>query len=1110
MGIDEYYVSLESECSRAYETAKKARSAGLDPTMDVEVPLTRDMADRVEGLVGPPGIAERVRALLLEHSRDETALLIVKEIFDGKFGQFKSDEERGEQCIRTGLTILTEGVTAAGTEGISKTKILSNPDGSRYMSVFFAGPIRSAGGTAAALAAVLADQVRKMLGLQNYRPTDTEIERYIEEINLYESVVKLQYKPTEDEIRYILKNCPVCVDGDPTEQVEVSIYRDIDRIETNRLRGGMALVVGEGIAQKAAKILKFSRKYNIGWDWLEGLIKVEKSTKEEKIHPLDKYLADIVGGRPIFAYPSLPGGFRLRYGRCRNTGIAAKAIHPSAMYVLDQFPAVGTQLKIERPGKGTAITPCDTIEPPVVRLKGGDVVRVDSISRAQGIFPEIDEILFLGDILVSYGDFLKSNHPLLTPGFCEEWWRLLAQKAGVEKSDPDMDEALELSEKHKIPLHPLYTYFYNDVTKEELVKLIKYLSAGQHEKVGGLIHKSVLRIVVPVSEEKRILEKICVPHRVVDGRVIIENGAALAKTLGIPESAAKVDDVAKDKNSALDIVNAFAPFPVMDKGSTYIGARMGRPEKAKPRMMAPAPHGLIPIGLYGGKVRSIVKAGEQGEISVDLPRLMCPRCKEPVFGYLCDCGERAVLLRVCSKCGRTEHDKFCSHCGAETLPYHTGSVDLGAKLKKVSKELGEEPNPKMKGVIGMMNSERFFEPLQKAILRAKHHVYVFKDGTVRFDATDVPLTHFKPAEIGVSIEKLREFGYEKDYKGAELKSDEQVVELRPQDVLIADDCATYFIEAAGFVDDLLEKFYRMGRFYNAKKREDLIGQLVIGLAPHTSVAILGRIIGFTKAHVGYAHPYFHTAKRRNADGDEDSLMLLLDVLINFSKHYLPEKRGGTMDAPMVLNLKLDPREVDDEVHAMEIVNSFPLEFYEAAQKGSSAGDVKIETVQNRLGKNHYDGFGFTHDTARIDAGPISTKYTQLKTMEEKVDFQLALGKKIRAVNVKDVAERVLNFHFMRDIYGNLRSFGQQKFRCNDCNAKFRRVPLMGKCTKCGGKLLLTVNKGGIEKYLYISQRIAQEYGLSDYMKQRLALVERDVDIIFQKEKETQQSLADFM
>src|SRR5438132_12706866 len=85
------------------------------------------------------------------------------------------------------------------------------------------------------------------------------------------------------------------------------------------------------------------------------------------------------------------------------------------------------------------------------------------------------------------------------------------------------------------------------------------------------------------------------------------------------------------------------------------------------------------------------------------------------------------------------------------------------------------------------------------------------------------------------------------------------------------------------LDDLLSSYIGLAMFYNASNSEDLIGRLVVGLSPHTSVGVVGRIVGFTKASVCYAHPFWHAAKRRDCDGDEDSVSLLLDVLLNFSR-----------------------------------------------------------------------------------------------------------------------------------------------------------------------------------------------------------------------------------
>jgi DNA polymerase II large subunit (EC 2.7.7.7) len=190
----------------------------------------------------------------------------------------------------------------------------------------------------------------------------------------------------------------------------------------------------------------------------------------------------------------------------------------------------------------------------------------------------------------------------------------------------------------------------------------------------------------------------------------------------------------------------------------------------------------------------------------------------------------------------------------------------------------------------MISKYKIPEPLEKGILRAKHDIYVFKDGTIRYDMTDLPITHFNSKEIGTPINKLKDLGYDKDYTGKPLKDEEQLIEIFPQDIIVSNDCGDYLVKIANYMDDLIEKFYGISPFYGIKDREGLIGELVIGLAPHTSAGVLGRIIGFIESSVCYAHPYFHAAKRRNCDGDEDCVMLLLDGLINFSKEYLPEGR----------------------------------------------------------------------------------------------------------------------------------------------------------------------------------------------------------------------------
>ena len=128
-------------------------------------------------------------------------------------------------------------------------------------------------------------------------------------------------------------------------------------------------------------------------------------------------------------------------------------------------------------------------------------------------------------------------------------------------------------------------------------------------------------------------------------------------------------------------------------------------------------------------------------------------------------------------------------------------------------------------------------------------------------------------------------------------------------------------------------------------------------------------------------------------------------------------------------------------------------------------------------------------------------------MQEKVESQMAFCQKIRAVDISDVARLIIERHFIRDIRGNLRKFSMQMFRCVHCNEKFRRPPLVGKCTKCGGKIMFTVSHGSVIKYMQASLDLAKKFNVSSYLLECLELTERDIAAIFGKEKEKQEHLS---
>ena len=1214
---EEYFEELEAQLTEALNLAERARARGGDPEPDVEIPVATDMADRVENLLGIEGVAERVRELEADHSREEAALALARDFAEGTVGSFDSPAGKIEGAVRTAVALLTEGVVAAPIEGIDGVELLENGDGSTFVNIYYAGPIRSAGGTAQALSVLVADYARALLDIEEYRARPEEVERYAAELDLYDDETGLQYTPSADEVRFIARHIPVMLDGEPTGDDEVTGYRDLDRVDTNRARGGMCLVLGEGLAQKAPKIKRYTDDIEaVDWPWLEDLIdgtvggedadepaevddsaeagteKSEPPIRDEtatpsasgadgtagaeradgptgptRPDPSKKFLTDLIAGRPVLSHPSAAGGFRLRYGRARNHGFATAGVHPATMHLVDDFLAAGTQLKTERPGKAAGVVPVDTIEGPTVKLANGDVRRIDDPDEGREVRNGVVEILDLGEYLVNYGEFVENNHPLAPAGWTVEWWEREMASAGAElqafRDDPRMDladpsaaRAIRWAQSADVPLHPAYTYCWHDVSVEELDALAGAIAEATLEdgrlvlERGDGLHRTLERLLVEHHQRSETLEVPdplalvrsagCVPLDG-DGEPVSVAGAdgdplETATAFEREWTLEALSDAARSWDGGANAVRAvceIAPFDVRERAPTRIGGRMGRPEKSERRELSPAVHVLFPIGDAGGDQRDVEKAateyehesGETGLVEVAIARRRCPDCDTVTHRGRCPaCGEWTDLEHHCDRCDRTLESPTgegadatatveCPGCERSIAPVDYRPLDVGDAFDEALESVGLRPTEFeiCKGVKGLTSSAKVPEPLEKGILRARHDVSAFKDGTIRYDMTDLPVTAVRASELDVTVDQLRALGYDTDVHGDPLAHEDQLVELKIQDVVLPDGAAEYMLQTADFVDDLLERYYDMEPYYELEDRDDLVGELVFGMAPHTSAAVVGRVVGFTSAAVGYAHPYFHASKRRNCDGDEDCVMLLLDGLLNFSNSYLPDRRGGRMDAPLVMTSRIDPTEIDDEAHNVDIVESYPLEFYEATLEMADPSSVDVRLAADTLETDEaYRNFRFTHDTSDIAVGPDLSAYKTLGPMTDKMDSQLELARKLRAVDETDVAERVIEYHFLPDLLGNLRAFTSQEMRCVACGEKYRRVPLTETCRECGGNVTLTVHEGSVTKYLETATHVAAEYGCREYTKQRLEVLDRSIESLFENDKNKQSGIADFM
>lgn len=1228
--LNEYFEELRNKTLFLYEIANEARKKGYDPENKVEIPLAKDIAERVEGLISVKvpeivgkGIPKRIKELEKEFGQLDwrVAMTIAKEVAEGKFFKFEDKIKALETGVRVGLAYITLGTVSAPIEGFVELKEKKRKDGKPYLAAYFAGPIRGAGGTAAAVSVLLADYLRFVFNYPKYDPTEEEIKRYQIEIQDYhERVTRLQYYPSPKEIEFLIKNIGIEITGIPTEKKQVSNYKDLPRVETNFIRGGMCLVLAEGLAQKAKKLWKKLGKWGESfgfteWNWLKEFLELQaeikakgdtkkeekKEEKKSKIKPDFTYIKELAAGRPVFGYPLRFGGFRLRYGRCNLSGFAAQGIHPATMEISYKFLATGTQMKTERPGKGTIAMPIDSIEGPIVKLRDGTVRRVEDIKEAELLVKtrQISKILFLGDLLIAYGDFKANGHKLVPAGYNEEWWvqdvletfdeelkselvsylekkckenkeinawkycrlkeviEFLESNYNFELKDSidkelfnflskerffdilayyqvnlnDKEKRLNRKEAFliayftKTPLHPYYTYFWDQINEKDLNlieelkedklfienydKLKKFfkkeLNKDEIEELIELIDKEIE--ITYRKEIKELLEKICLPHKLKGTKIVFY------LLEGLP-----LFFIFHKKTNKLKELNEFF-LKIEEKSGTFIGTRMGRPEKAKMRELKGSPDVLFVVGDEGGKMRNLIEAHkEYGFVEAEVATFLCKKCKKIQLYKKCVyCDSLTERVYFCKNCGyvkgKTEENKiFCEKCNSELKPYSEQRIPTEPYLRTAIKKMGLGDYPDLiKGVRGLSSRDKIVERLEKGLACKLAGVKKNKDGTVRFDATQAPITHFRPKDLlYTTIEDLKKLGYTHDIFGNPLEREDQILELKPQDVILpaCDKCAypgadKIGVRMAKYVDLLLKNLYETDEVYRINNPKELIGQLVIGLAPHTSAGIIGRIIGFSNTQPILAHPLWHAAQRRNCDGDETCFMLALDTFLNFSRAYLPDHNGGTMDAPVVVTVKLIPSEVDDEVHEMDIVPIYPKELYLKAKDYSELDSVKVEVIADRLGKpNEYFGMRATHYSTTLNEANNISAYKVINDMTEKVKWQMDLAEKLVSVDEGDAASLIIEKHLYPDIKGNFRKFFTQDYRCVQCNEKFRRIPLIGKCPKCEGNIVFTISEGSVKKYLDVALELTRKYKVKDYVKENLLSLKKAIDTVFKGKNET--------
>ena len=122
---------------------------------------------------------------------------------------------------------------------------------------------------------LIADQIRKVANVDKYiaNSYDDETGRFVEELRIYEREVgNFQFKILDEDVIKCINNLPVELDGVDTDPVEVVGHREMNRISTDRVRGGALRVMNDGLIGRSRKLLKIVEILKLdGWNWLNDL-----------------------------------------------------------------------------------------------------------------------------------------------------------------------------------------------------------------------------------------------------------------------------------------------------------------------------------------------------------------------------------------------------------------------------------------------------------------------------------------------------------------------------------------------------------------------------------------------------------------------------------------------------------------------------------------------------------------------------------------------------------------------------------------------------------------------------------------------------------------------
>ncbi|MHA1977425.1 MAG: hypothetical protein ACW98F_14805 [Candidatus Hodarchaeales archaeon] len=1092
--FQEYVEQIKKTLTAQIQIANNARSLKFDPYYAIESKITPSSTENILAVLDIPGLEKYLPGKITQHKNILLlAADVAKQIVNGRFLK-GTRENLVLLAIQSSFVILSRGQCSVPKEYVHKVRIDPKQN---YLTLFFTNTIRYVPGTIIGLVILISDYLRGILHLNRFHSSPEIIGRYEEELEIFLNMSDRVFQYNIDHLKLFIKNIGIELSSDPYERIEVQKYRNLPKL-TNHLRMGLSVTLERILRDLQLIIIQKIKSGIPEWEWLDKLQFI--ALKQNRKFGTE----DIRSTQPLLSQSNRLGGFRLRYGESRITGFGTIGIHPVIM-ALTGILTPGCTVQLDLSDNSYAINPVSSIMGPLVELRDGSLKRINTLSELRKMKPQIRQIWEMGDILLSITDIPLST-PVIFSAWTEEWWnRELKTKIATNKehmteilkSDiseveiqqllqepmnyyPTWDLAISLSKAFHIPLHPRFSLNWNEIAISDFLLLVQRINTAPEA-------------FLPLDEEViRVIKQLGVPFELLEDRISSE---ILNPFIPIFASkSSKMMDILKDEVETITVESLceeMLEVPIRSLCHRRIGFKLLRVEKSEPRFINPPHHALFPLGKHGGPQRDFFKLPQDSSIKIRVADRYCNSCGINSFNVYCsECKQPTDQQYTCRE-GHISDSPICSNCEKKAYPMKLKTVNINAIFNSNIKKVGSPEIKKVKGISNLDNTYGIPESLIKGILRAKHGIFVFKDGTSRFSYTNSPIRTFTANEINTPINELQRLGYSHDIFGENLTQKEQLIEIFPYDIIINEEGLKFLFTQSKFLDDELAFQYNKSPYYRFQSHKAVTGSLVVGISPTSQIGVIGRLIGYTNSNVLFAHPLWHLLKSRSCNGVTDSITLLLDVLLNFSREFVPTYHGGALDIPLVINLVDKWKDLVDYAKFDTLVLNHI--FYQELQRTPALKSLITQEISLLTTPE-----GAIHTSNDISTYSINNLLTEKKVVE-RIKIALESLQTIRGVEEGKYVDNLLINDFLIKISMSISRFFQQPIRCKYCKTTYRRVPLSEKCPQCNNKTLeLTLSKGWVLRYLEIINLLSDRYSsdLSESTKSWIRYIELNKNLLF--------------